>query len=47
MGIKEVVPDAPGAASGKLIYVCEICRAETMRLHKGPELRNAIERVRL
>ena len=47
MRISKVVPDAPGAASGTLIYVCNLCRTETTRRHKGAELREWSETEQL
>ena len=47
MDIKHVTPDAPGAASGTLVYVCGSCGTETVRHHKGPELLNPQETEKL
>lgn len=43
MDVKQVTPDAPGAASGMLIYICGSCGTETVRHHKGAELLKARE----
>jgi hypothetical protein len=38
MAIKKVIADAPGAMTGKILYVCESCGTETERPYKGPRL---------
>ena len=38
MGVKEVAADAPGKDTGTIIYVCEICKTETSRPYKGPQM---------
>ena len=37
MGVRKVMPEVPGKAAGKIIYACEICKAETMRLYNKPK----------
>jgi hypothetical protein len=34
MGVKLVTPDSPGAAKGKVVYACVICKTETTRPYK-------------
>ena len=36
MGVKKVTADGPGKPTGKILYVCDICKTETRRLHKTP-----------
>ncbi len=47
MEIRKVAVDAPGTASGTLIYVCTICGTQTARRHKGSELLSASEAEKL
>ena len=37
MGVKKVTADGPGKPTGKVLYVCEICKTETRRLYKTPK----------
>ena len=46
MGVKKVVPDGPNKLTGKVIYVCEICKTETSRRYKTPPARAASKRKR-
>ena len=33
MGVKTVTADGPGKPTGKVLYICEICKTETRRLY--------------
>ena len=36
MGVKKIMPDGPGKATGMVAYICEICGTETSRPYKQP-----------
>ena len=38
MDVKKVTADGPGKDTGMIIYVCEICKTETARPYKGPQM---------
>lgn len=38
MSVKSVTADAPGKDTGMITYVCEVCKTETARPHKGPQI---------
>ncbi len=38
MAVKKVVADGRGTITGKILYVCEVCKTETERPYKGPRL---------
>lgn len=38
MNVKEVATDDRLKQTGRVIYLCEICKTETERPYKGPEL---------
>ena len=38
MSVKKVLADGGGTITGKIIYICEICRMETERPYKGARL---------
>jgi len=38
MGVKQVVTDDAVRQTGRVIYSCKICKTETERHYKGPEI---------
>jgi hypothetical protein len=42
MAVKKIVADGRGMITGKILYVCEVCKTETERPYKGPRLREPL-----
>ena len=38
MVVKNVTADAPGRDTGTITYVCDVCKTETSRPYKGPQM---------
>jgi len=39
MVVKKVIADGRGTTTGKILYICEVCKMETERPYKGARLR--------